>query len=495
MRAPTLLEMKIERLRKAAMGDFMTFIRLFFPILNPGTEFIEEPHHRAFAQHLQAILEGSINTLGVAVCPGSTKTTIFSILFPTYAWLHKPHWRFITTSHSLDNALRINTKRRKVIESDLYQGLFKPTWALTNNTKGLMVNSMEGEFRATAVGAAITGNHATVIIFDDPLTPAQAKTSERTKHVEYWEDTLNSRRVRGQPVRTIGVMQRLFVGDLIGKLEQEGYWDAYLQLPCEYDPLNVFPPTCLGWRDPRTEKGEPLSERMYPISERISLKKRPQVWHSQYQQNPSGGDASLVQEEMFPRYSTLPSMDFMWTAWDLTFGDSPESDEVVGLVFGMSGVEIYIIDMVHGHWHFNQQVGAIVDTAGRYPDATRHYIEKKANGAAAISSIKRNIKGQGVRGVTAWASATKKEIRIASASGYIEAGDVHLPESAPWLGHFIAQVCAYPFTTHDDVIDALSIGLLAMEVKITRKLKHGRGVQQTIGSTKYGGKTGRTISG
>lgn len=38
----------------------------------------------------------------------------------------------------------------------------------------------------------------------------------------------------------------------------------------------------------------------------------------------------------------------------------------------------------------------------------------------------------------------------------IERGSLFLPESAPWLGDFLAELLAFPRARHDDQVDALS---------------------------------------
>jgi phage terminase large subunit-like protein len=42
----------------------------------------------------------------------------------------------------------------------------------------------------------------------------------------------------------------------------------------------------------------------------------------------------------------------------------------------------------------------------------------------------------------------------------IEAGHVHLPETAPWLGEFLSELLAFPNGRHDDQFDSLSQFLL-----------------------------------
>jgi len=504
--------LKVEKLRRICMSDFTTFVKYLWPCLS-GDDLIWEPHHEAFCLHLEAVLDGTINTLGCSVCPGSTKTTIFVILWPIWCWLHKPWWKFITATHSLELSYKSNVGRRKVLESDRFRQLFATDWSLDEVTKGLITNTAGGEFRSTAVGARVTGNHAHVIILDDLLTPSQALTTERTKHLDFYTDELDSRRVPGQPDRTVGVMQRLYSGDIIGHLEELGYWDAMLSLACEYDPALDTGPTCLGWSDWRTEPGEPLSETMYPAQKRAMMKRSPRLWATQYQQQPSGGDSSMINVDWFVRDDLPTEYDLMWTAWDLTFGDGADSDETCGVLFGLKDGQTYVVDVVHGQMHFLQQLDAIEKMASQHP-VSWNLIEKKANGAAAIITLRRNAAHRKIRGgLIAWASSTKKELRIAAATGFIEGGLISLPKDgkAAWLPAFLAQADAYPLVKNDDIMDAFSIGVLAAEARImaARKKPTPKGggggggsstgsmrpsvgdVQQTIGGRKFGGVGGK----
>ena len=46
--------------------------------------------------------------------------------------------------------------------------------------------------------------------------------------------------------------------------------------------------------------------------------------------------------------------------------------------------------------------------------------------------------------------------RMAAQSAKIEAGQVHLPKSAPWLGDFLSELLAFPNGRHDDQVDSVS---------------------------------------
>ncbi|MGH9593467.1 MAG: phage terminase large subunit [Bryobacteraceae bacterium] len=46
--------------------------------------------------------------------------------------------------------------------------------------------------------------------------------------------------------------------------------------------------------------------------------------------------------------------------------------------------------------------------------------------------------------------------RMAAQSAKIEAGHVHLPHSASWLGEFLNELLSFPSGRHDDQVDSVS---------------------------------------
>ena len=46
--------------------------------------------------------------------------------------------------------------------------------------------------------------------------------------------------------------------------------------------------------------------------------------------------------------------------------------------------------------------------------------------------------------------------RMAAQSSKIEAGHVHLPNRAPWLGEFLTELLSFPLGRHDDQVDSVS---------------------------------------
>ena len=85
------------------------------------------------------------------------------------------------------------------------------------------------------------------------------------------------------------------------------------------------------------------------------------------------------------------------------------------------------------------------------------FSSKSASNRPAVAARPRNQSslenGSGPIGI---APKGSKQDCLAAQSAKIEAGHVYLPTDAPWLADFLAEVLAFPNTSHDDQIDTLS---------------------------------------
>jgi len=83
------------------------------------------------------------------------------------------------------------------------------------------------------------------------------------------------------------------------------------------------------------------------------------------------------------------------------------------------------------------------------------YVEDKASGQSLIQELKRE---SGVS-VIPYRVASDKVSRLNAVLPLIEGGRVFLPEVAPWLDPFMDECQTFPSGKHDDMVDALSMGL------------------------------------
>ena len=88
--------------------------------------------------------------------------------------------------------------------------------------------------------------------------------------------------------------------------------------------------------------------------------------------------------------------------------------------------------------------------AARWPQATAHLVEDKANGPAVLDALSHTLPG-----LIPVQPQGGKEARANVVQPLAEAGNVHLPGFEPWTGDLIEELAGFPNATHDDQVDAL----------------------------------------
>jgi predicted phage terminase large subunit-like protein len=144
----------------------------------------------------------------------------------------------------------------------------------------------------------------------------------------------------------------------------------------------------------------------------------------------------------------------MIQSWDCSFKELRDSDLVCGGVLGRMGGRIFVLDLFWERAGFLKTVAAVKKMRELWPRAVSIGIEDKANGSAVIETLKTEIMG-----VKAIVPEGGKEARAAAAVPLVDAGDVYLPEGAPWLERWFEEFSAFPKVAHDDAVDMLSQGL------------------------------------
>jgi predicted phage terminase large subunit-like protein len=87
--------------------------------------------------------------------------------------------------------------------------------------------------------------------------------------------------------------------------------------------------------------------------------------------------------------------------------------------------------------------------------ATTILIEDVALGMNLLQDLRANLPG-GMTGPIGIKPEGSKVDRMAAQSAKIEAGHVHLPKNAPWLGDFLNELLSFPNGRHDDQVDSVS---------------------------------------
>lgn len=248
--APTRPVVSANRIKRYnCKEDYFEFVKTFWSELI-GEEPVWNWHIRVICKELQKVCERVFERkekeydLIINVPPGSTKSTLCSVMLLPWMWTRMPECRFLGGSFDGKLSMDFGNKARRIIKSKLYQDLF-PEIQITQDqdTKSYIANTLLGERYCTSSGASIIGRHFHIQTVDDPIDPNGARSEVDLKRVHEWMDEGLAQRCVSQAVTPlILVMQRLSVDDPTGVrlAKTDGTPVRHICLPAELSD-NVKP--------------------------------------------------------------------------------------------------------------------------------------------------------------------------------------------------------------------------------------------------------------
>jgi len=486
-----LIAREILRRRRLAEAEtsFSAFVKLAWPIIQPGTEFVPGIHIDAIAEHLEAVANGEIRQLIINVPPRHGKSSLIAVMFPAWLWITRPHEQFLFVSYAESLSLRDSRKCRSLIKSPWYQNAWNSRFSIVSdqNEKRRFDNDKMGYRLATSLDGSNTGEGGSFIIYDDidNVKKITSPAIRETAH-EFHDQTMSTRGNNPKTVARINIQQRCHEQDMTGHLTEKGGWEL-LVLPAEYEGSKKA--TSIGWSDPRTEPGQLLWPAQFGKPEIAALKVDLGEMGAagQLQQRPSPGEGAMFKREWF-NYWNPPTVDIDPTtreyrpiavknpgkpllykkpvalpiafeqcllSWDCAFKGESDSDYVAGHVWGRVGANFYLIDRERDRMDFPTTVKRFRKQAEEYP-CPEKLIEDKANGPAVIATLKNEIPG-----IIAIEPDGGKIARANAIAPYVESGNVYLPnpEIYSWVDGYIEEHANFPRGKNDDDVDAGSQGV------------------------------------
>jgi predicted phage terminase large subunit-like protein len=122
--------------------------------------------------------------------------------------------------------------------------------------------------------------------------------------------------------------------------------------------------------------------------------------------------------------------------------------------------QLGMLDQERGQFDFPATIEAMYRLKDRNQGTVSTLVEEKANGAAAIATLKKDVPG-----VVAINPEGGKESRAAAAAPLFEAGSVWLPHPAqfPWMDGYLDEMGLFPRGSYDDQVDATTQALKRLQ--------------------------------
>lgn len=450
------------------------FLRVVWPLFNPGTPFQNNWHLDAMCDHLEAVFRNQIRRLVINLPPRIGKSSVVSVAFPAWCWTNRPEYKAIYSSYAGSLATRDSVSTRSVIMSPWYRRHYGHLFRLTDDTnlKMRFKNDKGGERIASSVNGAILGEGGDLLVADDPNDTKKIESDPiRNETNRWWDEVMSSRLNDPKNGARIIVSQRTHEDDLSGHALATGGYE-HLCMPMEYEPsilVNGFdlPTTSLGWNDPRTEPGELLwPERIGEEEvEQFKIDMGSIAYSGQHQQSPTSREGGLFKILWWGEYTTkgfeLPADAEVIQCWDTAYKENTRADWSVCQTWARIGNFAYILHVYREKVDFPKLKRAAKMLYERFmPRAV--YVENKASGPSLVQEL---MVDTDIPIILIEPSDGDKVARATSVTPYCEAGRILLPDreillpedgvwkDKAWKDLWLHEHTRYPRTAKDDQVD------------------------------------------
>jgi predicted phage terminase large subunit-like protein len=370
----------------------------------------------------------------------------------------------MSSAFCVENRIRLGSpdtrhRTRRTGRGPLYQSAFPATRIGRFKDSEVEIEFTARGFRlATSVGGTLTGRGGDLIVIDDPLKPDDALSETKRSGANQWfTNTLLSRLDDKRTGAIVAVMQRVHMDDLTGfLLAQSNEWQT-LSLSAIAEANEVI--SDWAGRVYRRTSGEALSPEREPIEVRNALKRQigSDAFYAQYQQMPVPPGGAMIKRHWVRRYSSAPHKgDVLQVlqSWDTAMKGGPGNDYSVCTTWAQTrDCKMYLLDVWRGRVDYPTLKAKVLALHEEWRPLTI-LVEETGTAIGLIDEL-----GYQCYGLVGVKPDRDKIARMAIASAKFEAGNVYLPETAPWLSDFEAELFAFPGSRHDDQCDSISQAL------------------------------------
>jgi len=427
--------------------DLLEFVKVMFQA-RKGAPLKENWHQAAICSALERVVIGKTNRLIINIPPRSGKTELAVINFIAWCMGNFPESEFIHASYSKRLATNNTYNARAVMQNETYGRIFgPPVFRGDSNAKDEFRTDAGGIVYATGADGTITGYGAGgmtdrfkgAIIIDDPHKAGEGNSDTMRANVIDWFSTTMESRKNSPDTPIILIMQRLHEEDLSGYLLGGGngeYWE-HLNIPAIQGDASFWP-------------------EQFPLDDLKRMEATNAYrFAGQYMQSPAPIGGGIFRDEWWQYYKALPRITYRMIYADTAQKTKEQNDYSVLQCWGMGrDGRIYLLDMIRGKWEAPQllvQAKAFWQKhkADKNMGVLRQLkVEDKSSGTGLIQQM-----GQAGIPVEGIPRGTDKVTRALDVAPQVQAGNVVLPEDAPWLSDYLSEFTAFPNAAHDDIVD------------------------------------------
>jgi len=458
------IRVQAEITRRECRASFYSFFLYFWDSIVQDP-LINNFHIRKMCTELQEIGERVINrernphdTI-FNVPPGTSKSTIVTIMWPAWLWLRDASIRVINASYSQDVAMEHAVKTRDVLQSLKFTELYgdEITFKSDQNNKTRYENTKGGTRTCCGVGGTITSKHAHVLIGDDLINPKQSHSDTiRLAAVVWMDGTFSTRKVDKVVATTVLVMQRLHeldpTGHLLQKAKDKGKKIKHICMPGEIIGKNIQPkPIELK----KYYKGGLLDTKRMDrgVLDDMKIDLGDDDYAGQVLQSPMPPGGNIIKREWIKGFTELPKEKpiSIIQSWDTAYKKQEQNAwQCCGTwkeyQNGFYLDHVFVKKLIYPE--LKQMVIAL--DAEFKPHET--LIEDKSSGTPIVQELEIDTRINFVKILP----ELDKVSRAHAASSTFRAGNVYIRTNAEWSRLVIEQLTMFPNCRIKDIMDMVS---------------------------------------
>lgn len=448
---------------QAARDDLIAFCQYMDPNYKVGK------HHRILADELMAIEAGTKDRIAVNIPPRHGKSQLVSTYFPAWFIGRNPGKKVMLVSHTTDLAVDFGRKVRNSIDSEAFSDIF-PGVSLAADSKsaGRWNTSTACEFYAAGVGSALAGRGADLLLVDDPHSEQDILNGNFTAFEKAYQWFAYGARTRLMPGGRVAIVHtRWHASDLTGRLVQDM---ANNEDSDQYEVIEF--PAILEVEDKAT--GDIVQKALWPeffdLPALLRTKASMPVfqWNAQYQQNPTGEEASIIKRDWWRLWpdDDPPAVEYIIMSLDAAAEANNRADFTSLTTWGVfyndeeAMHQIILLNAIKRRMEFPELKALAMEEYREWePDA--FIVEKKSSGTALYQEMRRA--GVMVQEYTPVRGSinnpNSKMARLNSVSDIISSGLVWVPAKR-WAEELVEEVAGFPFASNDDQVDTTIMALM-----------------------------------
>jgi len=374
----------------------------------------------------------------ISLPPDHSKSTIASVLFPTWYWGKNPSHKIIIAVGSPKLVSVLSIAIRQILEHPIYRDVFKLELRTDSDSVSMKHNTQGGSLTVVSKGAGIAGLRADLIIFDDIVSSAEEAMSQNNRD-SAWRFITQDLFTRATPgARKIGIGTRWHQDDVICRLERNHEFKDFINI--KFKAIN--------------DKGEALWPERHDIKDLTSTRNiiGSSAFEALYQQNPIVQEGGLFKRKWWQFYQELPHTLRIIQSWDCAQKVGITNDFTVCTTWAETRTGYYLMDVWRQKVEAPQLEAAAQSLYNKFNPSTV-IIEDKSSGSSLIQSLRQKTRMP----IIAYDPKSRdKEVRASAATPMVEAGKVFLPLNASFTEDFMTELERFPLTDHDDQVDSFS---------------------------------------